>query len=333
MQKKVKFLSVLSAGVLLSGCVTFPGEGPTPADMLEDTTNKNFIAKQIEERGRRDGFVCPVKVQMSEKGNRFISSGYRPSGARQMHLTIEFRKDLMATAHAALETEIGRLKDFKLISSDPATTSIAPVITDASADSNTYTFTYNISNVEVKDGLDTFTTILPGRRRGSNLKWFYVDVTVDVTLINNVGKQVFNFEKNVTYNKGFPTSKPDISVVKDAVRYAINQAMEQYAYDFAPPMYVDQTMSKGLFVRLSSGTNYGIREGQKIVFYRNYVQTLPTLPGQPPKTRIVQQQLATGTVGDRNAPVNKDNAWVYISGNDDPQNRKVFLWTSAKVAR
>ena len=331
MKNKLRLLLGLSAGIVLSGCVTFPGEGLTPEDLKEDTDNKAFVAIQMKNQPGREGFFRPVKVQMSEKGNRFISGGYRTSGAGQMWLSPSFRRDLMATAHAALENEIGHLKDFKLISSDPAAMSVAPVISDASTDSP-YIFTYNISNVEVKDATATARVFISNHRL-RNVRWFYVDVTVNVALIRPDGKLVFNFEKSITFNKGFPTPRPDISVVKDAVRYAISQAMGNYASQFAPPMYVDQTMSNGLFVRLSAGTNYGIRPGQKVIFYKNYVQTLPSLPGQKPKKQVLQQQLATGTVGARKAPVDKDHAWVYVSGNDDPADRKVFLWTSAKIAR
>ena len=219
-----------------------------------------------------------------------------------------------------------------MISREPGAASVAPVITDASANNNTYTFVYNISNVEVKDALSTG-KLLINNHNLNRVKWFYVDVTVNVSLLDPNGKQVFNFEKSVRHNKKLPTSKPDISIVKAAVRYAINQAMGEYGLEFAPPMYVDQTTGNGLFVRLSAGTNYGLRKGQKIIFYRNYIQTLPSLPGQAPRTRILQQQLATGYVGSHRAPVDKDNAWVYVSGNDDPRTRKVFLWTSAKLAR
>ncbi len=332
MKSKLRFLLGLSAGIFLSGCVTYPGIGTTEADLLEDTANKAFVAQQIATIAPRTDFKRNVKVQMSEKGNRFISAGVRPSGARQMTLTREFRKDLMATAHAALETEIGHLSDFNLISSDPAAMSDVPVISDADANNATYIFTYNISNVEVKDATATARVFI-SNRNVQKIRWFYVDVTVNVTLLDPAGKQVFNFEKSVTYSKGFPTPTPDISVVKDAVRHAIGQAMGNYVSQFAPPMYVDQTIGNGLFVRLSVGTNYGIRNGQRVIFYRNLVQTLPSIPGQAPKTQVLQQQLATGIVGRHGAPVDRDHAWVYVSGNDDPQKRKVFLWTSAKIAR
>ena len=97
MKKQIKFLLGLSAGILLSGCVTFPGVGFTPADQQEDTANKGFIAKQLATIGRRGGFVRNVRVLMSEKGNRFLSVGYRSAGAGQMWLSQAFRKDSGAT--------------------------------------------------------------------------------------------------------------------------------------------------------------------------------------------------------------------------------------------
>ena len=290
------------------------------------------VAQQLKLVEARKNFKRPVVVVMSEKGHRFIAPRWQPWGRGAMQLAHELRKDLMASAQSSLESILSGMRDFQLVSRNSgAVSNIGVTVSDVKSLPKEYTFTVGISNVEVKE-----LVLTTGYSRHSGyrqVRFSYVHVTVDVSLISPEGKRVFYFEKSVAYNKRFPGLRPDVTFVKEAVGYAVRKAMGQYVVDFGPPLYVDQTISGGLFVRLSAGTEYGIQPGQKVIFFQNKVQNLPTLPGEPPKTQMVQQQVATGVVGARKAPVERDHAWVYVPGNDDPLKRSVFLWTSARIAR
>ena len=226
------------------------------------------------------------------------------------------------------------------------------LVEDTPAKSNNYLFTYNVVNLEIKDagdaigavaGLTDMTLAVSGvsgrntsrqlARNAQNIKWYYVDVTIEINLTDPNGKNIFTFEKNVAYPKNFPNTEPDITLLKDAVGHAVKTAMGQYAIQFGPPLYVDETKGNGLFVRLSAGTEYGIQYGQKVRFFRKVVKKYPTLPGEPEKTAIDKQFIREGIVGYCGAPVEKDHAWVYVKDNDNPALRSVFNWTSAEIIK
>lgn len=62
-----------------------------------------------------------------------------------------------------------------------------------------------------------------------------------------------------------------------------------------------------------------------IEFFRNKVRT--GLDGNTEVSRVV---VGNGIVGEKNAPVEPDGAWVFVE-NFDPLTRSVFRWTSARV--
>ena len=59
--------------------------------------------------------------------------------------------------------------------------------------------------------------------------------------------------------------------------------------------------------------------------FRNKVRT--GLDGNTEVSRVV---VGNGIVGEKNAPVEPDGAWVFVE-NFDPLTRSVFRWTSARV--
>lgn len=341
MKKNIKFLFGFVGTVLLSGCTSFDNYGPMPDDNLTDEVNMPYVAQSIKSYEERQKFKRPVTIRMSEKGHRFLSPDRRAAS----QFSLEMRKDMMASAEAKLVSIVSGLRDFEIVNSESslrtapgATITRAPA---ASAASGPYIFTFNISNVELKDAGDTIGTVadiaspfVDSKITGSAKKvhWYYADVTLEINLTAPDGKNVFSFSESVTHTKSIPTSTPDVSLLKDAVAYAVEQAMSRYATQFGPPLHVDQMRGNGLFVRLSAGSEYGISKGQRVRFFRNVQRKVPTLPGQPEKFAVSKQLLRDGVVGEHNAPVGKDHAWVFVKDNDDPKTRSVFVWTSAEIA-
>lgn len=170
-------------------------------------------------------------------------------------------------------------------------------------------------------------------RRGNEVHWYYAVVSLEVSLTAPDGKNIFNFAQKVTYDEKLPSSSPSESTLKQAVAFAVRAAMRQYAVKFGPPIYVDQTIGNGLFARLSAGSEYGIQPNQKVRFFRQVSRKVPTLPNEPEKFEISKQFIREGIVGIYGAPVERDHAWVYLSGNDDPLKRSVFTWTSAEIIK
>ena len=341
MKKNIKFLFGFAGIILLSGCTSFSSYGPMPDDNLTDEANMPYVAQSMKNYEERLKFKRPVTIRMSEKGHRFLSPDRRAAS----QFSLEMRKDMMASAEAKLVSIVSGLRDFEIVNSESslrtapgATITRAPA---APAASGPYIFTFNISNVELKDVGNALGTVADiaspfvDRKITSSAKkihWYYADVTLEINLTAPDGKNVFTFSESTTYTKSFPTKTPDVSLLKDAVAYAVERAMSRYATQFGPPLHVDQMRGNGLFVRLSAGREYGISKGHRVRFFRNVLRKVPTLPGQPEKFAVSKQLLRDGVVGERNAPVEKDHAWVFVKDNDDPQTRSVFVWTSAELA-
>ena len=263
MKKNIKFLFGFVGTVLLSGCTSFDNYGPMPDDNLTDEVNMPYVAQSIKSYEERQKFKRPVTIRMSEKGHRFLSPDRRAAS----QFSLEMRKDMMASAEAKLVSIVSGLRDFEIVNNESslrtapgATITRAPA---ASAASGPYIFTFNISNVELKDAGDTIGTVadiaspfVDSKITGSAKKvhWYYADVTLEINLTAPDGKNVFSFSESVTHTKSIPTNTPDVSLLKDAVAYAVEQAMSRYAAQFGPPLHVDQMRGNGLFVRLSAGS-------------------------------------------------------------------------------
>ena len=110
-----------------------------------------------------------------------------------------------------------------------------------------------------------------------------------------------------------------------AVEEAAEKAMRGYARKFGPPIFVTDTCQGGQFARINVGSKFGVYKGQLVEFYRNKGRT--GLDGNTEVSRVV---VGNGIVGEKNAPVEPDGAWVFVE-NFDPLTRSVFRWTSARV--
>ena len=355
MKKFYGLLTMLSGMLLFSGCTSFYDCAHTPADDQIDQANMPFVAQDIKNYELRKQFKRQVVIRMSEKGHRFLTEDTRRRGSSRIYLTANLRKELMATADSALVNVVNKLRDFELVNSESSlrTTSgatITRIPTAQQAPRGPYLLTFNINDVEMCDANDTIRAGVEiadivmdasgasrnSRRlvqRGKAIHWYSAVVSLEVTLTDPNGKSVFNFAERVICPDRLPSNSPNETALKKAVTHAVKEAMKQYATQFAPPLYVDQTVGNGLFVRLSAGSEYGIHPQQKVRFFRKYSRKLPTLPGEPEKYEVNKQLIREGKVGVYGAPVDKDHAWVYVSGNDNPVKKSVFVWTSAEIIK
>ena len=355
MKKFYGLLPVCAGMLLLNGCVSFYDCTALPGDNQNDEANMPYVAQDIKSYEQRQQFKRQVVIEMSEKGHRFLAEDLRRRGSSRIRLTAGLRKELMATADSALVNIVSKLRDFELVNSESSLRTtpgakITRVPTAAQAPSGPYLFNFNINDVELRDanssiraatGIADIAMSASGAsynsrravRSANQVHWYAAAVSLEITLTDPSGKNIFNFAESVIYPDLLPSGTPSESTLKQAVNYAVNEAMKQYVMQFGPPLYVDQTVGNGLFVRLSAGSEYGIQKGHKVRFFRKYSRKLPTLPGEPEKYEISKQLIREGEVGAYKAPVDKDHAWVYVSGNDEPGKKSVFTWTSAEIVK
>lgn len=355
MENYCKLIIAFAGIFLLCGCTNFNDCTTMSGDNLTDDANMTFVALDRKNYEQRLKFKRPVIIRMSEKGHRFLVEDRRRRGSSKIRLTREFRKELMATADAALNNIVSQLRDFEIINNEAGLRStpgatVTRVPASTTVPSGPYLFTFNINNVEMLDANNNIRSVTNiadiamqaggapynsrrAIRRVNSIHWYYAVVTLEVSLTAPDGKSIFNFSESVTLNEQLPSSTPSEATLKQAVKNAVEQAMKQYVVQFGPPLYVDQTIGNGLFVRLSAGSEYGIRRGQKVRFFRKYTRKVPTLPGEPVKYEISKQIVGEGEIGGCAAPVQKDHAWVYVPYNNDPSKRAVFTWTSAEIIK
>ena len=101
--------------------------------------------------------------------------------------------------------------------------------------------------------------------------------------------------------------------------------MDGYVKKFGPPVFVSETCQGGRFAKLNVGAKFGVQAGQRVEFFRNKIRK--GLSGEDEVAKVV---VGNGIVGEKNAPVQPDGAWVFIE-NYDEVNRSVFRWTSARI--
>ena len=341
--------------ILFTGCTTFYDCTTMSGDKDTDDANMPFVAQDIKDYEARMKFKKNVSITMSERANRFLNTTAHRRNSSEIILSNEMRKDMLACAESKLIQIVSNLRDFSIVNQETTNVSATGVSTmripKSNQPSGPYVFTYNINNIEVKNIKDNLQAVgniaeigmelggVSGRyrnaaRKAQNIDWYKIFVSLEVNLTDPSGKNIFAFDGVVSSTENLPSKNPSITSIKDAVENAIVKAMENYVIKFGPPLFVDQTIGNGLFVRLSAGSEYGISKGQKVRFFRSVTQKYPTLSGEPPKYKRHKQLIpVTGEVGARNAPVDSNHAWVYVSGNDEPGKKSVFTWTSAEIIK
>ena len=341
MKQKYLLFAAAAVAVAGAGCVSFSDQVPTPADDLTDEGNMAFVAQAKKTYEQRCKFKRGVELKPAEASGVFLSKH------STRNLSVAFKRDLLLLLESTLAEEIGKLRDFQLVGrADLVRDGAAAQVSIAGESPRNYIMTYQIVKADFEDisaGLLGTADVVAGfagaggeynRRTAAarkNRLWGG-RTQIEVSLYAPDGRSIFTFNESYT-STSMPSPSMDTDLLKRAVAEAAKLAMRRYSVKFGPPMYVSQTIGGGLFVQISAGSAYGIHPGQKIEFFRNIVRKKPTLPGEPEQTEVHQQIVGSGVAGSFGAPVDTDTAWVYVSGNNDPQKRRVFVWTSARPAK
>ncbi len=331
---------------VFTGCMTYPGPGfVAPADTMEDEVNKPFVAQAQADYEARLKFRRKVVIVPSEKANIFLSQNlFRDA-------SVPKKRELLTACESVLRETVAGLRDFEVISSEAGGIPAA-VTGDAVAASGIYRISFEIADLQVREGMSPKDNILldavldvagrnPPRQREFR---YYVMVKVDVTLTSPDGKQVFKYS-SIGCSNSIALNRPSNNswllnqntLANDAVSDAVHTVLSSYSRDFGPPMYVKALIGGGAFAQISAGTEYGILPGQRVEFYRNRQRALPSLPNEPPKFEFVRDVVGYGVVGDRGCPIEANSAWVFVDGNDEPAKegrpdaQAVRLWTSARI--
>ena len=339
-----KLLMLAAAGsfaVMATGCVSFTDQVPTPADDLTDEGNMAFVAQAKKTYEERCKFKRAVELKPAEAAEVFLSN------QSTRNLPVSFKRDLLLLLESTLAEEIGKLRDFDLVGrADLVRNDAAAQVSIAGDQPRSYIMTYQIVKADFQDIsselLGTADTIAGFAGAGKNYnrrtaaarqnRLWGGRAQIEVSLYGPDGRSIFTFNEAHT-SVSLPSQEMDPDLLKRAVVEAAKLAMSRYSAKFGPPMYVCQSIGGGLFVQISAGSAYGIAPGQRIEFFRNIVRKKPTLPGEPEEQEVHQQIVGSGVVGSFGAPVDTDTAWVYVSGNNDPEKRRVFVWTSARLAK
>ena len=288
------------AGALVSGCVSYSGI-TNNSDEKADESNQAFAAeayKAIEARMKAP--PRPVVVTESPEMGMFLDPANSQSWGNPLCNDIFVRKELALAVKSQLRNKIATIKDFRLV--DEAQPMVA--VGDEAVKPATYRLTYNITSLS----LTSMSAV----------------AKVDIRLFAPDGvNTIFSFIGDGTcMNTQLGGNK---QMLVEAVEEAVEKAMRGYARKFGPPIFVTETCQGGRFARINVGSKFGVYKGQLVEFYRNKVRKSVT-----GEDEVGQQVVGTGIVGDKNAPIEEDGAWVFVE-NFDEDNRTVFRWTSARV--
>jgi len=318
-------LVAASAAVALSGCISYTG-AVTPGDDQVDEGNKPFASKAAADFKARQQFRRPVVIQEAEGIGLFLSPNYVPRStnarANALCSNIEVRRTIVQSAKATLREVVGGLKDLQLTGEN------APAMVSVSADDNAapqvYRITYNIANVDLQ-----FREV-PNYLDKSKKSYEWVgNVSAEVRMLAPNGNAVFTFNAQGTTSQSDDGSmQPNATMLEQAAADAITTAMKQYALKFGPPIYVTDTCQSGEFARISVGSDYGVREGMKVEFFRHRSKQ-----GLDGNADVAEQRVGTGTIGQGGAPVEPTSAWAHVDGYDKDAPRSVFQWTSVKLLK
>ncbi len=329
MDKRMIFVAAASA-LAFAGCVSYTGITEN-GDDLADEANQVFAGEaQKAFVARLNAPARPVVIREAPGMNLFLA----PTAAgHPLCQDLNVRKELAVAFKGQLRDKVAGIKDFTLV--DEATPVISVVAEGDLPPPQNYVMTYNITSIELRENAaGSLATGLSGRALGgstgqlvANQKFWDAIAKVEVRLFKPGGTDcIFSFVGDGAYRKMVDVYNP---LTKDlllgAVSVAVNNAMADYIVKFGPPIYVTDTCQNGQFVRLSVGTKFGVRVGQKVEFYRNRVRA-----GVTGQEEVSRQIVGTGVVGGRGAPIEDDGAWVFVEDYESDR-RTVFRWTSARI--
>lgn len=307
------------AAALLSGCVSYTG-AVAPGDDAIDEGNKPFVAKAAADYRQRQQFRRPVVIQEADGMVLFLSPSYVPRSndpqANALCRNVEVRRTMAQSAKAKLREIVSGLRDLQITGEGEA-----PIVSVAADGSQPeiYRITYNISNLDLQLKVNQFITV-----NGQHPAEWTANVSVEVRMISPAGHSVFEFAGQGTVTQSDDGSmRPNATMLEEAACTAVAKAMSRYAFKFAPPIYVTETCQNGEYAHISVGSDYGVRSGMHVEFYRYRLRD-----GLDGRQESVRQRVGTGTIGLGNAPVTSDGAWVHVDGYDADKPRSVFQWTS-----
>ena len=325
---KELFVLVCALAVFLSGCVSYTG-AILPGDDAIDEGNKVYAQKAAQDYAQRQKFKREVEIYEAEGMKLFLSPQYVPRSSNprvnELCQNIEIRRTIAQSAKASLKECVLGLQDLKLVGENaPAMVSVQS--DDDKPASNAYRITYNIANVDMQVRQLDLSDI--GMVSSNNMKWV-ANASVEVRMVAPDGTNVFNFSEMGTISQADDGSlRPNATMLEQAAVDGIKKAMKKYSIKFGPVLYVLETCQNGEFVRINAGTNFGLKPGMKIKFFR--YRDVEGLDGQQ---EALESLVAMGTVGVANAPLEEKSAWVHIDGYDKKAPRSVFRWTLASVVQ
>ncbi len=317
------------AGVLLAGCVSYTGQ-TTATDDMADEENKAYAAEAHKSFvARMKAPPRPVVVTEAPEMAIFLDAGKSVFSGHPLCNDLAVRKEAALAFKAQLRQKVSTIKDFRLVEEQQAMVAVGNEVPA----SQNYRLTYNITSLALRESTTGFvssgltTTALTKGPRDAQEKYWDGVATVEVRLFKPDGvSQVFSFTGEGLCTKvETPTTPLDKTILSDAVKAAADNAMDGYVKKFGPPIFVTDTCQGGQFAKLNVGSKFGIQAGQRVEFYRNKVRK--GVSGEDEVSRVV---VGNGLVGEKNAPVEPDGAWVYVENFDELQ-RSVFRWTSARV--
>ena len=321
--------SVVCVAAMMSGCVTYQGI-TTAMDDMSDETNQPYAAEAHKAfLARIKAPPRPVVVVEAPEMGLFLDPQKSAFGGHPLCNNLGVRKEVSIAFKSQLRSMVSSIKDFRLVDEAAAMVSVGDEVETPS----NYRLTYNITSLEIRERpSDGSTKVKHGKHKYDNepanaQKTCIGMAMVEVRLFKPDGKtSIFSFtgegSSSATIDQKAPADK---SLLLKAVEAAADDAMSDYALKFGPPIYVTETCQSGRFVKLSVGAKFGIQKGQRIEFYRNKIRK-----GVDGEEEVARQVVGSGIVGDCNAPIEDDGAWVFVE-NYNAENRQVFRWTSARI--
>ena len=326
--RKLLFVFACSLFAIFTGCVSYTG-AILPGDDAVDEGNKAYAQKAAQDYAQRQKFKREVEIYEAEGMKLFLSPQYVPRSSNptvnELCQNIEIRRAIAQSAKAGLKECVLGLQDLKLVGENaPAMVSVQS--DDDKPASNAYRITYNIANVDMQVRQLDLSDV--GMASSNNKKWV-ANASVEVRMVTPDGTNVFNFSEMGTISQADDGSlRPNATMLEQAAVDGIKKAMKKYSIKFGPVLYVLETCQNGEFVRINAGTNFGLKPGMKIKFFR--YRDVEGLDGQQ---EALETLVAMGTVGVANAPLEEKSAWVHIDGYDKKAPRSVFRWTLASVVQ
>ncbi len=321
--------AALLAGAMLAGCVSYNGLS-IPEDERVDEGNQVYAAQaQKTFEARMKAPPRPVVVTEAPEMAIFLDSGKSFFSGHPLCNDLAVRKEAALAFKAQLRQKVSGIKDFRLVEERQAMVAVGDEVSSA----QNYRLTYNITSLALRESTTGFvssgltTTALTRGPRDSWEKYWDGVATVEVRLFKPDGvTQIFSFTGEGLCTKVETATTPlDKTILSEAVKAAADNAMDGYVKKFGPPIFVTSTCQGGQFAKLNVGSKFGIQAGQRVEFFRNQVRK--GVSGEDEVSSVV---VGNGLVGEKNAPVEPDGAWVYVE-NFDEAARTVFRWTSARV--